>query len=217
MITVNSIQVNQNLDNLTVDVMSTLGCPITQILFWDIDTYRSTTDAIDLSSLLTNGGLQENFNIVPTDVGKEDFSSVYFIEFISAACPAQNVGCGDGSYTFPVGNISKFYECLLNLIFNIEISDCGTISKEDLGKSSNCDGSTASDKEGCTPDVNLVSTLISGLEKALKMGYYEQAIKIMKKLDDICGDKCSCSGLTYTPIGGGNTNIEVENNVIIQV
>lgn len=78
----------------------------------------------------------------------------------------------------PFANFLFNYECLLNGIKRIEkIENCKVVVR-------NCDS--------CADDINIINTLMQGVERAFEFGYYNEALRIQEKLDKICQPCYDC-------------------------
>ena len=175
MISINSLKINESSNAIDVDVSTTSGNTITQVLLWDIKTFKDYSQAIDLSHLLDGTDETEVFSIPASELNLTNISGLFFIEFESDEIIVPD-DCNQDSNTAlgVVSNFIKYHECLLNRVLKIDIKDCNEIIN-------NCDN--------CNKNILFLSTLINSLNSTIKFAFYEEAIRITEVLEDIC-DTC---------------------------
>jgi len=177
MIIINSIKYSDDLSSIELDVSSTtLAAKFLNIYLWGINTFRNYEESLDASDLIVGETNQEIISIPAEKFGLDKFNGLYFIEFntnessipsINGVMPNQTLGVIYNSYIYK--------ECLLNKVLALEIRGC--------------DESPPGYCEDCAVDTNLLTTLIYNVDIAIEMYLYEEAIKILKDVENLC-DTC---------------------------
>lgn len=112
-INVNKFLVSNSLSSIGVDLEVTAGQTVTQILFWNQDTYKNPATQIDLSSLLSGANNLEAFTIVPGDIGETSFTGMYFMQIITSEPETTMVA---------TVNLTQYYIIQAKLISNVDLS-----------------------------------------------------------------------------------------------
>jgi hypothetical protein len=194
MITVNLLQISNTSDSITCNVTTKVGETITGLRVWDSTGYNLSSQAIDLSGLLTQASETENLTITATDLQVSFISGLYIFEITSSEDE-------DNIYTAIVGNFSGYYECLLDKTLKVEIKNCKEFNY------GNC--------PDCEENLFFVNTLLDALNTALILRYYEEACRIVENLKEMC-DLCTECGGDYTFEKTYGTSYRTENNLVIK-
>lgn len=176
MITINTLRYNKENSQIDVDVSVPVGDKITQVLFWHYNTFDTPEEAISLDTLLLGTSNVETFSIPLATVSITDFTGLYFIQFISdneTDNPAK-VGV--------VGNLSKYYNCLINKVLSIDISDCN-IEEETI-----CKGLI----DECGNNIYYLNALLNNINRALHYGFFIEAAAAFGKLKELIIDCSNC-------------------------
>lgn len=208
MITINSITINSFSDKIDVSVTVSPGTnSIITLLFWTHETFKNYSKAIDLSHLVplgsvTLGGKTYTFSIPNSEVNLPNFNGLYFLEFASSlSAPPENCIENSNKALGIAANYIAYSECLLDKVLALDIKGCNEVEPE-------CNG--------CKDNVEFISTLINSLYLATKYGYYTEAIKIIKSIEDKCGICHSCPNYGNTLLINGY-GFGTVNNSIIQI
>ena len=112
-INVNKFLVSNSLSSIGVDLEVTAGQTVTQILFWNQDTYKNPATQIDLTSLLSGANNLEAFTISPSDIGETSFTGMYFMQIITSEPETTMVA---------TVNLTQYYIIQAKLITNVDLS-----------------------------------------------------------------------------------------------
>ena len=181
MITINYLRINEDATQIDVTVSTTVGNTITQVLLWDIKTFKVYSQAIDLSHLLTGGSETETFSIPASELNLEYLSGIFFLEFKDSDSSSNSV-LGVAS------NFIKYHECLLEKVLKIDLEGC-------IKKSDNCDN--------CNKNIFSLSTLINALTISIQHGFYEEAARISNVVEDMCDICYLCPDYKNTKLING--------------
>jgi hypothetical protein len=192
MVIINQLNIDVLAENIVVDVATTPGNVFTSILIWTSDTFQVLSEAIDVSSYIVGTDETEAFSIPASALGLTKLSGLFFIEFttdeeVEECCPDTNKRLAI------VSNFIKYHECILNNLLSAEIDDCGL-------KCGGCD-----DCEDCSNKIVSTNLYLQGLYIAIQQGFYQEAIDIIKILDELCEVCHSCPdyGNAILLAGGG--------------
>ena len=177
MVNIVSLELNEASNSINLQATTEGGSQITELLFWDKDTYGDETLAIDLSTLLSGASASENIDIPASAVNLTNFSGVFYFKLTSNEDPQVNTPIG------VVANLNVYYECLLNRALNLKVEDCAS----------------------CDEELFSIQTLISGVTAGLPLSYYEEVNKMLSTLSEYCLDCSNCPSDTITQIINGNT------------
>lgn len=195
MIYINNLSINNDKTQLSVDVQTNVGANITKVLLWNENTFKDYTQAIDISFKLEQVNNREVFILTNTDISIGEFSGIFFLEFTS---DYEEEGCSTCSN--PVigvaANFNNIKAYLLHLI--LEMNVCKTCPN-------NYD------------DIINIHLASKGINTALSIGYYEEAIFLYKKLKRLIGSKLDCTDCKYlrTPIRVNGLTFSTFNNTLI--
>ena len=115
MVNIVSLELNEASNSINLQATTEGGSQITELLFWDKDTYGDETLAIDLSTLLSGASASENIDIPASAVNLTNFSGVFYFKLTSNEDPQVNTPIG------VVANLNVYYECLLNRALNLKV------------------------------------------------------------------------------------------------
>lgn len=205
MVSINVLKLDEFATKINVNVSTTPGNNITQVLLWDSTTFKDYSQAIDLSNLLDGTTEVEDFAIHASQIGVEKFSGLYFIEFTSNEVIVPN-DCENNMNTAlgVVANLIQYHECVLDKIMNIEVKGCKQIEL----RNNEC--------SECSENLLFINALLQSLYTSIKFGFYEEAIRIAQNLDELCEICHTCPDYGNTLLING-LGFGVENNSIIQV
>jgi len=172
MINLNSITIDQFSSKIDVDVSTDVGNLFTKVLLWKSKDFKKSSKVIDLSQLLQKTNNIESFAISAQDIEMKNVTGLFFIEFFTdeVIVPEDCVKNSNVSLAV-VANLLPYKECVLSKTLSLDIKGCGT--------------------GGCE-SVTLISTLLSTLQTTIKYGFYEEAVKIIESLDELCTDCDNC-------------------------
>lgn len=199
MILIHELSLNETFDEITVDISTNAGDTFTKVSFWSKDTFKDPLQEIDLTSKLALVDQDEQFTIIPSEVGitTGKFVGIFFIEF-TAFDKAEDE---DTLRMGIVANYLPYHECVLNNILGARIEGCGPIINEECSE--------------CANNLFFVNALLYSLNVATSFGYYEEAIRIINVLDDICEVCNNCPDLEDTLLLPGTGYSTSENLVIL--
>lgn len=209
MVSINTLQIDTFAEKIDVDVSTTSGNTITNVYVWKSEDFKDYSKAIDLSSLLEGTDETESFAIFAQEhLNVEKITGLWFIEFQSDEDIVPD-DCSNNSNTAigVVANLIPYHECVLNKLLSIEVDDCKPVVED------NCDE--------CSGNIYYINTLLTALNEAIRFGYYEEAIRIIKNLDDLCdvchtcpdyGDTLLINGLGFATINNSITDVRVEES-----
>jgi len=129
----------------------------------------STQQVVDVSHLLLGNSTEEEVSIEALLLGQAYLSGIYAIE----VCQEEEKGdCAlpPACQTAIVANLAPYQECLLKNLLNID-GFCG------------CDIITSCCEKN---ELCYLSSLIDALFLSLSLGYYTEAVKIERVLNDLC-------------------------------
>lgn len=201
MISINTIKIDEFAAKIDVNISTTTGNNITKVLLWTSDTFKDYTKAIDFSSKLDGSDNTETFSIHASELELTKITGLYFLEFESN----EVIVPGDNNSNVALGvtaNFIQYHECVLNKLLKIEVDGCKPVINTE------CDE--------CEGNVPFISSLLQALKEAVKFGFYEEAIKIIKNLDDLCDICHTCPDYGNTLLING-LGFGTENNSIILI
>jgi len=194
MVIINQLNIDALAENIVVDVATTPGNVFTSILIWTSDTFQVLIDAIDVSSYIVGTDETENILIPASALSLIKLSGLFFIELTTDEVVEPGDCCPDINKRLAVvSNFIKYHECILNKLLKAEIDECGL-------KCGGCD-----DCEDCASKIVTTQMYLQGLYIAVQQGFYQEAIDIIKILDELCEVCHSCPdyGNAILLAGGG--------------
>jgi hypothetical protein len=172
-ITINNFEILNNGQQLTIDVETNIGLTIQSILLWDINGFKDYSLAYNVSNLLEQVDNQEVIVVNAIDLGITKFEDIWFAEIQD---DFEDLECDCATCQFPAlgitYNLLPYYKCMLDYLIKTDLNSCD-----------NCNNIT---DHNLTITINL---LIDSIDKALDLGYYTQAIEMIKKLKKLCNIK----------------------------
>ena len=191
MIIINSLNINELSDKIEVNISTEVGRVFTTVSVWNSSTYKDPSQGIDVSSLLLATSENEVFDIPASMLGVNNILGVWFLEFTNDEVIDPDACCQDNVRIGIVSNFTPYHLCILDGLMNMKIDGC-------LGKA--IDGC-----EECSSNTLYKQTLLDSLYYALNHGFYDEAIKLTKVLDDECEvcNTCPDYGDTVLLNGGG--------------
>jgi len=191
MIIINSLNINELSDKIEVNISTEIGRVFTKVLIWNSSTYKDPSQSIDVSSLLLATSENEVFDIPASMLGVQNILGVWFLEFTNDEEIVPGACCQDNVRIGIVANFTKYHECILNALLHMKIEGCSGVAVE------NC--------PECKSNPVLASTYLDQLYFALNNGFYDDAIRLIEKLDILCDvcNTCPDYGNTVLLNGGG--------------
>lgn len=188
MLYINTLRISDNRQTIDINIETSEGNTITQILFWDKDTYKDYSTAIDLSSKLSQTNNVEIISVLPSDLGIENFDGIYIFEFTTTDVDTDQCSdCNESTLIGVTADFTKYHECILDSIL----------------KNNNIDSAIK------------IHLTFEAVYSALKLGWYEEAIYLLSYLDDYCkGDCISCKDSSITVKTGLGFGV-LNNNIIL--
>lgn len=162
---INDFKIINDGTQLIINIEVPIGSIITSLLLWDINTFKNIDLAKSLNYKLQQINNIETITVNASELQLTSFVDIYFLEF-----KINNVNneCING-YLGITYNLQSYYKCMLNFLLESQ-------------KNSNNDNINIYENN-LTITTNL---LINSIEKSLEIGYYLEAIDMLKKLKQIC-------------------------------
>lgn len=172
MILINDFKIINNGTQLAIDVETNVGSTISSLLLWKMDDFKDYSLAINLSDQLEQINEKEILVIDANTLGILKFEDILFIEIESTFVDVDECAECQSPALGVTYNLSTYYSCLMAYLTELSRNECLT-----------CNDTTANTM---TITVNM---LIDMVEKSLEIGYYVQAIDMIKKLKKLCSFK----------------------------
>jgi hypothetical protein len=175
MILINNLEIINGGSQLAIDVETNTGHTIESIVFWTMNDFKDYAKAKDLSSNLLQVNNKEVLLINASSLGIYKFEDICFIEVTSSYIDTDVCSTCASKVTGVTYNLSPYYTCLLGYLSDIASNiciDCETTKSKDT--------------------VITINMLIDSIVKCIDIGYYSQAVDLIKKLKKICSLK-TCS------------------------
>lgn len=184
MITVNNFSIINNGQQLAIDVETNIGSNITSILLWDMNSFKDYSLAINISDQLEQVNESEVLIISAVDLGILKFEDIWFMEVQSNYVdPDPDCSTCELPALAITYNLLPYYQCMLDYLIQSGLNDC----------------------ESCNNTVQnnmtvTISLLLDAVEKALELGFYLQAIEMIKQVKKYCNiKKCNnCKSVECT-------------------
>lgn len=170
---INNFSIINNSSDLAINVETNLGFQISNINLWKMNEFKDYSLATNLNYKLEQISNQEIFIVSASELNILKFEDVLFIE-ITSTFKEEDPDCSN-CQTPALGityDLSNYHQCLLSYFLESDIGtcvDCGNKSNNDI--------------------VITISLLIEMVENAIEIGYYIQAIDMIKKLKKLCAIK----------------------------
>jgi hypothetical protein len=177
MIVINECRVSNDNKKIYIDVETTEGYAITSIKLWNENTFKvfSQAKVIPVNST-TN---QENIIVLSETLGFKKFDGIYFIEFETNAPNLECDSCPN-PVTAVVTNLVSYYKCGMEMLLKASKS-CMNIFSAEV-----CDSSEVN-------KVMSVHLLIDGINEAIKINRFIDAINLLVNLKKICNSCSDCN------------------------
>ena len=171
---INNFEIINSGSQIAIDVETSVGFNITSILIWQMNDFKDYSLAKNLTPYLEQINNKEVLVIDATTLNLSKFEDILFIE-VESDDPGEDdcTNCQLPALGITY-NLLPYYQCLLNYFFE------GGTSK---GECKSCNDVNTS------PEVITINLLIETVENALEVGYYLQAIDMIKKLKKLCSIK----------------------------
>lgn len=178
-ITINNFEVSADRLSINLAITVAVGKVVNDIKLWNEDTFKITTDAVDLNSLIAGTDETENITISAAIAGVTSFDGIYFAEIAS-----------DDVADLPgmVGTVSlsQWYATMSSLVANVDLSclNCNTNFQNAL----------------------LLDLYIEGMKNSILLGRFRDAIEFHKKIIiTVTSDSCvDCANITPVVSTVGN-------------
>jgi hypothetical protein len=175
MIVINNFEIQDNGQSLAVNVQTEVGSIITSALLWNINTFKDYSNVINLDYKLEQLSNQEIFIVTAEELQISSFDDMWFIEFQSDYIPEDNCGEFLDPALGITYNLSPYYKCLLNRVFEHQKNPCVNCNEPFIDEL-----------------VLSIGLTLDIIEKSIEEGYYLQAIELIKKLKKFCSiTKCN--------------------------
>jgi len=173
MVTINDFSIINNGQQLAIDVETNVGSLITSILLWDMTSFKDYSLAFNISDQLEQVNEKEVLIINAVDLGILKFEDLWFMEVVSNyEDPECNCSTCDTPALGITYNLLPYYQCMLDYLVQAGINDCATCNN------------TVQNNMAIT-----VNLLIDAVERALELGFYLQAIEMVKQVKKLCNIK----------------------------
>ena len=192
MITINKLQFNKGTNKIDVNVSVPDGDKIVKVSYWMYNTFNDPEKVIDLSYLLAGTSNTEIFSIPLTAIGVTEFKDLHFLEFDSDNVTDNPPQIG------VVGSLSKYYNCIINKVLTIDISNC------DIESITTCKGLI----DECGNNIYYLNSLLNNINRALHYSYFSEAATLFGKLKELVIDCTNCED------NANDIDIYVENNEV---
>ena len=190
---ITTLVINPGATSITVEVDADAGNTIIKAVAWNTNTYKDDAEGIDLTALLSSIDENEDFSITATDLGVENITGFWAVEFTSSeATTAEEPKEGIAV------NLLPYYECVIDKSLAVKVSDC-KIVKSECGK---------------VDTLLFANTLLDTVHDTLIFGLYNESIKILKILDCMCEICTSCPDLVDT-LSQTGYSYKTVNNILI--
>lgn len=173
MITVNNFSIINNGQQLAIDVETNVGSNITSILLWDMNSFKDYSLAINISDQLEQVNESEVLIISAVDIGVLKFEDIWFMEVQSNyEDPDPDCSTCELPALAITYNLLPYYQCMLDYLIQSGLNDCESCNN------------TIQNNMAIT-----ISLLLDAVEKALELGFYLQAIEMVKQTKKYCNIK----------------------------
>ena len=186
-IIVNNFSIIENGSQLALDVETLAGYQIVSIKFWNMNTFKDYTLAVDGSYKITGANNKEVLIYSNTELETDIFDDIWYVEVTDNVPEDTCSTCGSPALAITY-NLYAYYECMLNEFMKANVESC----------------------TNCNPKFNTnlvlsISLLIDATIKSIELGFYSEAAKnvnMLKKLCSLNNNCSSCKCSTCTTCGG---------------
>jgi hypothetical protein len=164
MITVNQFKISNDRKSLSLKTAVGAGQTLTSITMWTDKNYKSSTDSLDLSSLISGSTNEEDITITAGAAGVSSFDGLYIVQLSSS-----DVADVDGIVA--TISLTRFYGVMSQLLANINLSclNCNDNFQNTL----------------------LLDLYIQGIINALTLGRFRDAIAFLNKINIFAEFNCA--------------------------
>jgi hypothetical protein len=174
MIQINNLSISNDKTKIYVDVETNEGETITAATLWNHNTFKNYSLGVDISFKLEQINNLEVFTLNASEINTQYFNGIYFIEFTTSYEDEECSQC-QNTIIGIAANFNDINEYILNLI--LELNICINCNK-------NLD------------EIINLNLSLEGICTALKLGYYEEAIYLYRKLLKLLGSNLTCTNCT---------------------
>jgi hypothetical protein len=186
-IIVNNFSIIEDGSQIALDVETLVGYQIVSIKFWNMNTFKDYSLAIDGSYKIVGTNNKEVLIYTNTELSTDFFKDLWFVE-ITDNVPEENCStCGSPALAITY-NLYDYYICLLNEFMKANTANC-TNYQPNLNSNL----------------VIQVGLLIDATLKSIELGFYSDAmnnINMLKKLCSLNNNCVSCESSKCTTCGG---------------
>jgi hypothetical protein len=186
-IIVNNFSIIENGSQIALDVETLAGYKIVSIRFWNMNTFKDYSLAIDGSYKIVGTNNKEVLIYTNTELNTDLFKDLWFVE-ITDDVPANECStCGSPALAITY-NLYDYYVCMLNEFTKANTDNC-----------TNCKPTFKASL------VTQISLLIDATLKSIELGFYSDAINninMLKKLCSLSNNCASCECSKCTTCGG---------------
>jgi len=185
MIILNDLSINSLGNKIFVNVQTTETYNITSVLLWTDKNFKDYTKAKDFSFKLEQINNKEIFTIDSSEIGLQNYSGIYFLEFQTDAPNEECITCPNPLLGI-VYNLTSHYRCLTNLLLGLD--NCTSCNNNFINH----------------PDAEKAMTIdlmIKTINYSLDTGNYNDAISILPKLAKLCNSTKCCKDLLTSNTG----------------
>ena len=197
MIYINTFSISDDGLSIYVDVETDAGSTFNSAKLWSDATFKNNSQAIDLTSSLSQTGNRETFTVTASSLNLTSFFDViYFIEF-EVTDGASISNCNNCNNTIGTAhNLLSIKQCLLNKVLALDIC-------------SSCNDSCSCVKQ-C--DIINIDNYLTGIDTALQYGLYNEAIVLVKSVRKLCPTCSDCIDAAISANTGLNYSIYLEGD-----
>ena len=197
MIQINNLSISNDKTKIYVDVETNEGETITAATLWNHNTFKNYSLGVDISFKLEQVNNLELFTLNASEINTQYFNGIYFVEFTTSYEDEECSQC-QNTIIGIAANFNDINEYILNLI--LELNICINCNK-------NLD------------EIINLNLSLEGICTALRLGYYEEAIYLYKKLLKLLGSNLTCTNCTklITPTLISGLNFGTLDNTLLLI
>ena len=162
-------------DRLSINLAITVdaGQVVNDIKLWTEDTYKITTDAIDLNSLISGATNSEIITIPVATIGETELDGLYFAEI-------QSDDAADVPGMVGTVSLSQWYGVMSSLVANVDLSCL------------NCNANFQ--------NALLLDLYIEGMKNSMLLGRFRDAIEFYDKIIIVQNSESCVDCANITPV-----------------
>lgn len=197
MVSINQLQIDQLAKQIDINISTDLGNIFTKVYAWKAEDFKDYSKAIDLSFLLEGTSETESFTVFPVEhLWTETITGLWFFEFeTDGEVSTDSCSINSNVAIGVAANYTPYFDAVTDALLSLNINGC---KPEVLSSSEDC----AECAQGAA-NVYYLNALLTSLKYATQNGYYEEATKIVAKLDDILEVCHTCPSYTDTLLING--------------